>query len=287
MKILLTGASGQLGYDVIRYVKQNTNHTLLTPSSKELDLFDETSIRTYCKNAEFDAVLHSGAYTGVDKAEEERDKCFAVNTNGTITLTREAKKRGVPFMFISTDYVFDGNAKIPYKTFFKKNPINVYGRSKAIAEDVITDEYYDKSMIVRTSTVFGINGNNFIKTMLSLLQTHKTLNVVSDQVSSPTYTRDLAPVLIKILENNDFGIYHITGSGECSKSDLVREIIKIKNANVVVNDVPSSFFPTPASRPAYSVLNNQTLKARGYELLPLWSDALKRFITEFEHPDCL
>ena len=118
--------------------------------------------------------------------------------------------------------------------------------------------------------------------MLSLLQTHKSLNVVSDQVSSPTYTKDLAPVIIRILENRDFGIYHITGSGECSKSDLVREIIKIKNIDACVNDVPSSFFPLPATRPLYSVLNNQTLRARGYELLPLWNDALKRYISEFE-----
>ena len=158
----------------------------------------------------------------------------------------------------------------------------MYGLSKAMAEDVIINEYYDKSIIIRTSTVFGINGNNFIKTMLSLLQTHKSLNVVSDQVSSPTYTKDLAPVIIRILENRDFGIYHITGSGECSKSDLVREIIKIKNIDACVNDVPSSFFPLPAPRPLYSVLNNQTLRARGYELLPLWNDALKRYISEFE-----
>ncbi|MDY3768793.1 MAG: dTDP-4-dehydrorhamnose reductase [Sphaerochaetaceae bacterium] len=282
MKILLTGGSGQLGYDITRCVEQNNIHTLLSPSSKELDLADEKSIKAYCDNAEFDAILHSGAYTKVDQAQTEKDRCFAINTNSTIQLMREAKKRDIPFVFISTDYVFDGSSKIPYKTFFKKNPLNVYGLSKAMAEDVIINEYYDKSIIIRTSTVFGINGNNFIKTMLSLLQTHKSLNVVSDQVSSPTYTKDLAPVIIKILENRDFGIYHITGSGECSKSDLVREIIKIKNIDACVNDVPSSFFLLPAPRPLYSVLNNQTLRARGYELLPLWNDALKRYISEFE-----
>lgn len=287
MRILLTGGTGQLGYDIKRYVSEKGGHTLLCPSSSELDLASKESIKAYLNKNDVDAILHTAAYTAVDKAEVEKDKCFSINTDGTIALMREAKKRSVPFMFISTDYVFDGKSEIPYKTFFKKNPLNVYGLSKAKAEDAIIEEYYDKSFIIRTSTVFGVNGNNFVKTMLSLLKTHDTLNVVSNQISSPTYTKDLAPVLIKILENHDYGMYHITGSGECSKSELVKEIARLENLDRVINSVPSSFFKTLAVRPQYSVLNNQTLKARGYDLLPPWRDALKRYLNEFEHNDCL
>ena len=278
MKILITGSKGQLGTDVVSYLKSKSSHTLLTPSRDELDLGDENSIKTYLKNNTYDAVMHLGAYTNVDKAESEKELCFKVNTDATITLMRDAKKRGAKFLFISTDYVFDGTSKEPYKTFFKKNPINVYGESKSRAEDAIIDEYYEKSYIVRTSTVIGKNGSNFIKTMLSLAENRDEVNVVSDQISSPTFTFDLAPMLIKIIESDEYGLYHVCNEGSVSKSDLVRASYKLMNIRIKVNDILTKDYPTPAKRPLYSVLNTQTIRARGFELLPPWDESLKTFL---------
>ena len=278
MKILITGSKGQLGTDVVSYLKSKSSHTLLIPSRDELDLGDENSIKTYLKNNTYDAVMHLGAYTNVDKAESEKELCFKVNTDATIALMRDAKKRGAKFLFISTDYVFDGTSKEPYKTFFKKNPTNVYGESKSRAEDAIIDEYYEKSYIVRTSTVIGKNGSNFIKTMLSLAENRDEVNVVSDQISSPTFTFDLAPMLIKIIESDEYGLYHVCNEGSVSKSDLVRASYKLMNIRTKVNDILTKDYPTPAKRPLYSVLNTQTIRARGYELLPPWDESLKTFL---------
>lgn len=278
MKILITGSKGQLGTDVVSYLKSKSAHTLLTPPRDELDLGDENSIKTYLKNNTYDAVMHLGAYTNVDKAESEKELCFKVNTDATIALMRDAKKRGAKFLFISTDYVFDGTSKEPYKTFFKKNPINVYGESKSRAEDAIIGEYYEKSYIVRTSTVIGKNGSNFIKTMLSLAENRDEVNVVSDQISSPTFTFDLAPMLIKIIESDEYGLYHVCNEGSVSKSDLVRASYKLMNIRTKVNDILTKDYPTPAKRPLYSVLNTQTIRARGYDLLPPWNESLKTFL---------
>lgn len=279
MKILLTGASGQLGSDVCKYIKSSTDYTLIAPSHNEMNLSSTESIVNFAENNDFDAVLHLGAYTAVDKGESEKDLCFRVNTDGTLTLMREAKKKGAKFLFISTDYVFDGTSAEPYKTFFKKNPLNVYGLSKSLAEDGIVKEYFEKSYIVRISTVIGKNGKNFIKTMLNVAKDKTEVNVVSDQISSPTFTKDLAPLLIKIVERDEYGFFHACNSGFVSKSDLIRETFKILGINIKVIDIKTSDYPTPAKRPLYSVLNTQTLRARGFALLPEWHLSLKDFLS--------
>lgn len=278
MKILITGSNGQLGYDVVKTLQYKNKHELITPHRGEMDLSKKDSIENFTNKYDFDAVLHLAAYTEVDKAETEKELCFNVNKDATITLMNIAKKKNAKFLFISTDYVFDGTANEPYKTFFKKNPLNIYGKSKSFAEDEIVKEYYERSFIVRTSTVIGQKGNNFIKTMLKVAEGKKEVNVVSDQVSSPTFTFDLSPLLIKIIESDEYGFYHACNEGSVSKSDLIRKTYSILGIKTVVNDIKSINYPTPALRPLYSVLNTQTLRARGFKQLPNYEESLKKHL---------
>ena len=226
-----------------------------------------------------DAVIHCAAYTAVDKAEEEAAACEAVNAIGTRNLAKLCHEIDAKLLYISTDYVFAGDGDKFYEPQDEKKPQNVYGLSKLKGEQAVAAEL-EKYFIVRISWVFGINGKNFIRTMLNLSKTHTELNVVNDQIGSPTYTSDLAVLLADIIQSDKYGIYHATNEGTCSWSDFAREIFKQARKAVKVNDVPATAYPTKAKRPYNSRLSKACLDKAGFKRLPAWQDAVKRYLQE-------
>jgi dTDP-4-dehydrorhamnose reductase len=276
MKVLVTGANGQLGYDVVERLKKlNIEH--IGVSRKDFDLTDEEQTKSFILNHKPDVVIHCAAYTAVDKAEEERDLCYAVNVLGTRYIAQACKKIDAKMVYISTDYVFDGEKEEPYEVTDTPNPINYYGLTKYLGEQEV-QKNLDKFFIVRTSWVFGKNGNNFVKTMLKLGQERKEIKVVCDQVGSPTYTYDLAKFLCDMIQTDNYGIYHATNEGYCSWYEFACEIFKIAGMDdVKVIPIKSEEYPTNAVRPKYSKLSKNELKLKGFSTLPGWKDALKRY----------
>jgi dTDP-4-dehydrorhamnose reductase len=276
MKVLVTGANGQLGYDVVERLKQlNIEH--IGVGRKDFDLTNEEQTKSFILNYKPDVVIHCAAYTAVDKAEEERDLCYAVNVLGTRYIARVCKEIDAKMVYISTDYVFDGEKEEPYEVTDTPNPINYYGLTKYLGEQEV-QKNLDKFFIVRTSWVFGKNGNNFVKTMLKLGQERKEIKVVCDQVGSPTYTYDLAKFLCDMIQTDNYGIYHATNEGYCSWYEFACEIFKIAGMDdVKVIPIKSEEYPTNAVRPKYSKLSKNELKLKGFSTLPGWKDALKRY----------
>lgn len=280
MKILVTGVTGQLGYDVCRVLeKRGIEHWGI--GSVQLDITDDTAVSAYLSAFHPDAVIHCAAYTAVDKAKDERERCFAVNEGGTRNLARACKAIGAKLLYLSTDYVFPGGGEHFYETDDPTGPKNVYGASKLAGERAVV-ETLDKYFIVRTSWVYGSNGGNFVKTMLRLSEKRDAVQVVDDQIGSPTYTADLAPLLCNLTESKRYGIYHATNEGICSWAEFAREIFRISGEKTTVESIPTSGYPTPAARPLNSRLSKASLDAGGFARLPDWRDALKRFL-DTEH----
>jgi len=278
MRVLVTGYTGQLGYDVVQEgIKKGIE--MYGIGSKDVDITNELKIKSLVKEVSPDAIIHCAAYTAVDKAEDDKETCWNVNVEGTKYLAQAAKELNAKFMYISTDYVFDGKGKTPFKEDDLPNPIGYYGLTKFEGEKVVK-ELLNNWFIVRISWVFGINGNNFIKTMLRLSETRTELNVVGDQFGSPTYTYDLARLLIDMIQSEKYGIYHATNEGFCSWSDFAKEIFKVANKEVIVNPIATEEYPTRAVRPKNSRLSKQKLIENGFKSLPTWEDALKRYIKE-------
>lgn len=278
MKILVTGYTGQLGYDVVKYGK-NYGLEMIGVGREDFDITDENAVFSYVKKLKPDSIIHCAAYTSVDKAEEDKEICWNINVEGTKNLVNIARKLDIKFMYISTDYVFNGKGKEPYKESDKPQPLGYYGLTKFKGEEVVR-ELLDKWFIVRISWVFGINGNNFVKTMLRLAETNREVNVVNDQVGSPTYTADLSKLLIEMIKTEKYGIYHATNEGFCSWADFAEEIFKVANLNVKVNHIKTEEYPTKAVRPKNSRLSKQKLIDNGFTVLPTWQDAVKRYINE-------
>lgn len=278
MKILITGATGQLGADCLEECRAR-GHEVYGVSSHMFPLSDESAMRAVLDEFEPDAVLHAAAYTAVDRAEDEPDLCRLVNAAGTEILARLAQERDVKFLYISTDYVFPGTGDAPYETDAPTGPRNVYGASKLAGEEAV-EAHLERFFIVRISWVFGAHGTNFVKTMLELAKTHKSLSIVADQVGSPTYTRDLAPLLADMIASEKYGLYHATNEGFCSWAEFAAEIFRTAGKDVAVTSVPSRAHPTKAVRPKNSRLSKRSLDAAGFERLPPWQDAVARFIAE-------
>jgi len=280
MKILVTGYSGQLGYDVVRYGRtQGLN--MVGISSKDVDLSLEKEVTSYIEKIKPDAIIHCAAYTAVDQAEEDTEKCWDINVNGTKYLSNAAKSIKAKFMYISTDYVFNGEGDNPFKETDSPMPIGYYGKTKYEGEKVV-QHILKEWFIVRISWVFGINGNNFVKTMLRLADTHKQLNVVGDQIGSPTYTFDLARLLIEMIQSTEYGVYHATNEGFCSWAEFAKEIFKESNKNVRVESISSEQYPTRAVRPKNSRMTKSKLVKKGFTPLPTWEDAVKRYVKELK-----
>lgn len=278
MKVLVTGASGQLGFDCVKELERR-HIAVRGVNSKDFPLTDFAVMQQYLLDYKPDAVIHCAAYTAVDKAEEEAAACEAVNAIGTRNLAKLCHEIDAKLLYISTDYVFAGDGDKFYEPQDEKKPQNVYGLSKLKGEQAVAAEL-EKYFIVRISWVFGINGKNFIRTMLNLSKTHTKLNVVNDQIGSPTYTSDLAVLLADIIQSDKYGIYHATNEGTCSWADFAREIFKQARKAVKVNDVPATAYPTKAKRPYNSRLSKACLDKAGFKRLPAWQDAVKRYLQE-------
>lgn len=278
MKILVTGASGQLGYDVERELERRGIEHLGT-SSRELDITDREAVERLMTAYRPDAAIHCAAYTKVDLAEDEPERCWAVNADGTRNLAAACREIGAKMLYISTDYVFPGTGEQFRRTDDPVSPVNTYGRSK-LAGELAVQSLLEKYFIVRISWVFGKNGNNFVKTMLRLAETKAELSVVCDQIGSPTYTADLAPLLCDMVQTERYGVYHATNEGTCAWSEFAEAIFELAGRQVVVHPIPTSAYPTRAARPLNSRMSKECLHSNGFQELPEWKNALARYLKE-------
>lgn len=278
MKILVTGRSGQLGYDVVK--EGNTRgYEMYGTSSSELNIINRDQVMDYITTLKPEIIIHCAAYTAVDKAEDDQERCFDVNVNGTRYLAEAAKLVGAKFVYISTDYVFDGQGEDPFMEADIVNPIGYYGSTKLQGEKIV-QENLDLFFILRISWVFGMNGNNFVKTMLRLAESRDEISVVGDQFGSPTYTVDLAKILLDMIKTEKYGVYHASNEGFCSWSEFATEIFKQADINVKVNAISTEQFPTKAKRPANSRMSKQKLEDNEFNKLPAWENAIARYLKE-------
>jgi dTDP-4-dehydrorhamnose reductase len=278
MKVVVTGAAGQLGQDVLLELERK-NHQAFGVDRQQLDITNEEDVLAVISKVKPDVILHCAAYTNVDAAEENEDAAYQVNAAGTENLAKAAKLNGSKVIYISTDYVFDGTANEPYEVDEPTQPLGAYGRTKLAGEQLL-QKHLDESFIVRTAWVFGVYGNNFVKTMIRLGKERGEVGVVHDQVGSPTYTVDLAKFMVELMETDKYGIYHATNSGVCSWYEFAVEIFKQANMNVTVNPLTSDQFPRPAARPKYSVLSKKMIEQQGLKPLRDWKDALAAYLAE-------
>lgn len=278
MRVLVTGVSGQLGYDVARVLAQRGIEYRGT-SSKELDITDRAAVEHLMQSYRPDAVIHCAAYTKVDLAEDEPERCWAVNADGTRNLAAACREIGAKMLYISTDYVFPGTGEQFRRTDDPVSPVNTYGRSK-LAGELAVQSLLETYFIVRISWVFGKNGNNFVKTMLRLAETRTELTVVCDQIGSPTYTADLAPLLCDMVQTERYGIYHATNGGTCAWSEFAKAIFELADKQVTVYSIPTSAYPTRAVRPLNSRMSKECLHSNGFQELPEWKNALARYLKE-------
>ncbi len=276
MKVLVTGANGQLGYDVVKEL-QKQNIECYGATRKDSDLIDFESTEKFIVHYMPNVIIHCAAYTAVDKAEDEQGLCYLVNASATENIAEICKKINAKMLYISTDYVFDGTKEGFYEVDDIPNPINIYGKTKFLGEQAV-QRILDKYFIVRISWVFGEHGNNFVKTMLRLGKERKEINVVADQYGSPTYTADLAPLLVEMIKTEKYGVYHATNEGVCTWAEFAEEIFKIAGMNVKVNHITTAEYPTRAKRPMNSKLGKEKLEFKGFRLLKNWKEVIKEFI---------
>ena len=274
--ILVTGAKGQLGSDVIKELNKR-NIKCIGIGREDLDITDITATYEYILKLKPECVIHCAAYTAVDNAEDEKEICYNVNVLSTENIAKACKKVNAKMVYISTDYVFDGQGDVPFETDGNINPLSIYGKTKYEGE-LKVKENLDKYFIIRISWVFGLNGNNFVKTMINLGKEKQSLNVVCDQIGSPTYTKDLAMLLCDMSQSEKYGVYHGTNEGFCSWAEFATEIMKKANLNCVINPIPTREYKTKAVRPLNSRLSKNSIIDNGFKLLPRWEDALDRFL---------
>ncbi|WP_312094078.1 dTDP-4-dehydrorhamnose reductase [Aminipila sp.] len=277
-RILVTGASGQLGFDICRELEKRKIEHVGT-NSTDFNITNKEKTKDYIMKYNPTVIIHCSAYTAVDKAEDEPEKCFNTNKGGTCNVAEICKELGCKMIYISTDYVFSGTGEIPYEVNDETEPQNIYGKSKLAGEGIVK-ELLDKYFIVRISWVFGKNGNNFVKTMLRIGGEKDKINVVSDQIGSPTYTADLAPLLCDMAISEKYGTYHATNEGFCSWAELAEEIFEVAGYKTKVNPITTKEYPTKAIRPKNSRMSKLVLSKNGFEQLPTWKNAIKRYITE-------
>jgi len=278
--ILLTGGNGQLGTE-LRHLLDEKGLNYVSTDAQEMDITDEKASLAFIQELKPTVIYHCAAYTAVDKAEDEgKELDEKINVNGTENVAKAAKAVGAKFVYISTDYVFDGTKKEGvYKETDTPNPQNEYGRTKLLGEQAVKD-LLDEYFIIRTSWVFGKYGHNFVYTMKRLAQTHPRLTVVDDQYGRPTWTRTLAEFMVYIIENNaDYGIYHLSNDNSCSWYEFAKEILK--ETDVEVAPVTSAEYPQKAKRPQYSVLDLTKAKNTGF-VIPTWEEALADMTASLE-----
>ena len=278
MKVFVTGVKGQLGYDVVRELEKR-GLTAIGVDIEEMDITDAASVDKVITEANPDAVIHCAAYTAVDTAEDNEAICRKVNADGPRNIARTCKKLGIKMIQISTDYVFNGEGEKPWEPGDPVGPKTVYGQTKYEGEVAVQEEL-DEFFIVRIAWAFGKNGKNFVKTMLRLAETHDSLTVVADQYGSPTYTYDLARLLVDMIQTDKYGIYHATNEGFCSWYEFAKAIVEKAGKNVTVKPVTTAEYGAKAYRPANSRLSKEKLTENGFERLPAWENALERYLKE-------
>ena len=287
MRYFITGAGGQLGFDIKRELMQRgvAESDIATPHFEDLDITDAEAVENYVDNFQPNVIFHCAAWTNVDGAEENPEACRKVNVDGTANLVKAAAKVGAKIIYISTDYIFDGESETPYEVDAKADPQSVYGQTKYEGELAVGK--YHKHFIVRTAWVFGLNGKNFVKTMLNVTKTHDEVSVVDDQIGSPTYTVDLAKFLVDLSESEKYGTYHATNAGFCSWAEFTETIYETAGVKTKVNPVSTEKYAeiagkAQAKRPQFSKLSKAKITENGFEKLPLWQDAVARYIAELK-----
>ena len=285
-KIIVTGVKGQLGYDCLRRLNEEGFTNVLGIDIEDLDITDEKAVNELILKEKPVVFIHNAAWTAVDKAEQNEELVYKVNALGPKYIAEACQKVDAKMIYISTDYVFNGKGENFFEVNDKKDGLSVYGKTKSQGEDFVSNILI-KYFIVRISWVFGINGNNFIKTMLKLADNGKTeLNIVSDQIGSPTYTYDLAKLLVEMMQTEKYGVYHATNEGICSWAEFASYIFEKAHRNVKINPITTSEYkklvPSQADRPLNSRMSKASLDKAGFSHLPSWKDAVDRYLKELE-----
>jgi len=284
MKVLVTGVNGQLGHDVVNELNKR-GHVAVGVDIEEMDITDKPSVVSVMQEIKPEAVIHCAAWTAVDAAEDNEEKVRAINAYGTENIAKECKKLDCKMIYISTDYVFDGQGTEPWIADCKDyKPLNVYGQTKLEGELAVANNL-KKFFIVRIAWVFGVNGKNFIKTMLAVGKTHDKVRVVNDQIGTPTYTFDLARLLVDMVESDKYGYYHATNEGGyISWYDFTKEIYRQAGYDTEVIPVTTAEYGlSKAARPFNSRLDKSKLAENGFKPLPTWQDALERYLKEINY----
>ena len=285
MRVLVTGVKGQLGFDCMRELNERGFFDVCGVDVSDFDISQEKEVAEYVSQYRPEAIIHCAGYTAVDLAELEKEKACRINVLGTKYLAQAAENIGAKFVYISTDYVFPGKGDYFQETIDATKPLNYYGETKLEGERK-AKEYCSRLFIVRISWAFGLNGNNFVKTMLKLGESHRELKIVNDQIGSPTYTRDLSKLLVDMILTEKYGVYHATNDGVCSWAEFAAEIFKKTNMDVIVCPVATKDYlkekPIQAKRPLNSRLSKKSLEDAGFSRLPTWQDALDRYLKELK-----
>lgn len=277
MKILITGYKGMLGSDLVKTLENENQHELILTDVDELDITNLNQTKEILNKEKPDLVINAAAYTDVDGCETNREIAYNVNSIGPKNLAIACTESNAKLLHISTDYVFPGNNTKPYAEEDETGPQSYYGETKLQAEKFIK-ENMENYFIVRTAWLYGINGKNFVKTMLNLAKNHPEITVVNDQRGSPTFTVDLANAIVELIKTDKYGIYHVTNSDECTWYDFAKNIFELADVNVKVKPVNTEEYPTPAKRPEYSVLSHEKWNSAGFKPLRNYKDALKEYM---------
>lgn len=280
MKILVTGAGGQLGYDVVNQLTLRGIDNLGIDIA-QCDLVNREQVCDTFSAYMPDAVIHCAAYTAVDRAEQDAERCYEVNVVATQNVARQCAQMGAKLLYISTDYVFSGEGTVPFETGDLKAPLSVYGKTKYEGELAVM-KATDRHFVVRISWAFGVNGQNFVRTMLRLGAEREHLTVVNDQVGSPTYTEDLAKLLCDMIVTDKYGVYHATNEGYCSWYEFAEAIMREAGLPCAIDPVSTAEYPTAARRPFNSRLSKKSLDDAGFSRLPSWQDALRAYVREVQ-----
>jgi len=275
-KVLITGANGQLGKELVELFTEK-GFEVYGFGRDKMDITNQAQVQEVIGTLKPNIVLHSAAHTQVDLAESEPEQAFSINAYGTRNVAVAAEAVGAKLVYVSTDYVFDGTTDEPYNEFSPTSPLGVYGKSKLAGEQFVRD-LHSKFFIVRTSWVYGKHGANFVKTMLKLGEEREKLSVVADQRGCPTYTLDLANAILELVDTQKYGVYHVSNSGSCSWYEFAKEIFEISEMKVQVNPCTTADFPRPAARPANSVFEHMSIKLNNFSSIRPWKEALSSFL---------
>lgn len=279
MRILITGGTGQLAYHLKEDILK-TNHDLKLTDSTYMDIRDAVKTKEIITAFKPDIVIHCAAYTNVDQCEKLQDYAYTVNALGTRNIANACRKINAKLAYISTDFVFDGAKKSPYTEFDTPRPLNIYGKSK-LAGEVFVKSLLHEYFIIRTSWLYGMHGSNFVKTIRQMAEEKKVLAVVNDQVGSPTFAGDLAKVILKLIESENYGIYHCSNQGQCSWYEFAEKIIEFSRIDETrITPITSEELNRPAPRPKFSVLNNYMLKLQDIHEMPNWVSSLENFLQQ-------